>query len=151
MSRLSIICLTGPSVASFVKSCWLCRLILSSRPPEMSVCLRLDAVICYPALCIKWRYGDLVHAHSVHFVTVTPQHFHFVHKLLPSKERFFVVLVRYLFLNHIFFHALRLPYVFFLPPKSTEYIFGLTATTSFITSPPQSSFIVPKAFLFLSL
>ena len=39
--------------------------------------------------------------------------FSFVHELFPTKERSFVVLVRYLFLNHIFFHALRLPYVFF--------------------------------------
>ena len=43
----------GPSTASFAKSCWLCRLILSCRQPEMAVCQCLDAVICYPPLCIK--------------------------------------------------------------------------------------------------
>ena len=84
----------------------------------MSVCLRLDAAICYPALCIKWRYRDLVHAHSVHFVSLTPEDFHFVHKLLLFKERFFVVLVRYLFLNHIFFTPFALLMFFLL--TSTE-------------------------------
>ena len=36
------------------RGCWLCRLIHSFRPPDVAVCLRLDVVICYPALCIKW-------------------------------------------------------------------------------------------------
>ena len=146
MSRLSIICLTGPSVALFVKSCWLCHLIRSfCLPDDVPIRLRLDAIICYPALCIKWRYRDLVHTHSVHFVTLTPLKFHFVHELFPSKEHFFVVLVRYLFLNHIFFTPFA-----FLPTLFTEYIFGLTATTSSIKPPPHSSFIFPKAFLFLA-
>ena len=92
MSRLSIICLTDPSAVSFAKNCWLCRLIHSCRLPDVPVCPCLDAVICYPALCIKWRHGDLVHTHSVHFVALTSQYFHFVHELLPSKERFLVVI-----------------------------------------------------------
>ena len=149
MSQLSIICLTGLSAALFAKSCWLCHLILSCRQPEMPVCPRLDSVFCYPALCIKRWYGDLVHAHSVHLVTLALQYFHLVHELLPFKERFFVVLVRYLLLNHIFFTPFDF-LMFFSPSISTEYILGLTAITSFITSPPHSSFILPKTFLFLS-
>ena len=104
MSRWSIICLTGPSAAFFLKSCWLCRLIHSFRSLDVfvPVCQRADAIACYPALCIKWRYRDLVHARSVHCVALTPQDFHFVHKLFLPKERFFVLLVRYLFSNHNF-------------------------------------------------
>ena len=149
MSLLSIIWLMGPSAALFTKSCWLCRLILSCRQPDMSVCQGLYAVICYPALCIKRWYRDLVHAHSVHFVPLTSQDFHFLHELLPLKERFFVVLVRYLLLNHIFFTPFA--FLMFFLPTSTEYIFGLTAATSFIISPPHSSFILPKTFLFVAL
>ena len=147
MSQSCIICLTDPNAALSVKSCWLCRLILSCRQPKMPVCCRVDAVFCYPALCIKRRYGNLVHAHSVHLVAFAPRDFHLVHELLSLNERFFVVLVCYLLLNHIFFT----PFAFrmFFSPTSTEYIFGLTATTSFITLPPHSSFILPKAFLFL--
>ena len=108
-------------------------------PPNVfvSVRQRLYDIICYPALCIKWRYRGLVHAPSVRLVVLTPQDFHFVHELFPPKKGFFVVLVRYLFLNQFFFHPFR--------------IFGLTATTSSITSPPHSSFILPKTFLFLVL
>ena len=145
MSLLSIICLTGPSAALFVKSCWLCRLIPSCRQPEMAVCPRLDAVFSYPSLCIKRRYGYLVHAHSVHLLALTPQDFHLVHELLPLTERFFVVLVRYLLLNHIFFHALRLPYVVFahfhrvhLRPHCYDFLYHFSPT-----------FIFPKTFLFL--
>ena len=54
MSQLSIICLTGPSAASFVKSCWLCHLIPSFRP-SVPICQCVDSIICYPSLCIKWR------------------------------------------------------------------------------------------------
>ena len=105
MSQLYIICLTGPGAALFVKSFWLYRLIHSFRPPDVfvPVCQRLDAIICKSSLCIKWRYRDLVHAHSTHVMALTPQYFHFVHKLFPPKERFFVVLVRYHFFDHIFF------------------------------------------------
>ena len=38
ISLLSIICLTGLSAALSAKNCWLCRLILSCRQPEMAVC-----------------------------------------------------------------------------------------------------------------
>ena len=48
--------------------------------------------------------------------------FSFVHELFPTKEHSFVVLVRYLFLNHIFFHALRLPYVFFCLLYSCRHV-----------------------------
>ena len=122
MSLLSIICLTVPNAALFVKSCWLCRLIPSCRQPEMAVCRRADAVICYPSLCVKWRYGDLVHAHSIHLVAFNPQYFHLVHELLSLKERFFVVLVRYLLLNHIFFSRPSPSLCFFRPlPPSTSW------------------------------
>ena len=148
-SRLSIICLTGPSAALFEKSCWLCRLIRSSCSPDCSVpvCQRVHAVICYPALCIEWRYRDLVHAHPVHLVALTPQDLHFVHILFLPKERFFVVLVRYLLFYHVFFFT---PFAFFmlLPAFLIEYIFGLNANTSSIGSPPQSSFIFSRTFLF---
>ena len=121
MNRSSIICPTGPNAASFVKSCWLCRLILSCRQPEMPVCRRVHAVFCYPPLCIKWRYENLVHAHSVHLVAFTPQYFHLVHELLSLMKRFFIVLVRYLFLNHAFFSRPSPFSHFFLPlPPSTS-------------------------------
>ena len=104
----------------------------------MAVLPRLDAVFCYPTLCIKRRYGDLVHAHSVHLVALTPQVFHLVHELLPLTERFFVVLVGYLLLNHIFFHALRLPYVFFahfhrvhLGPHCYDFLYHFSPTFIF--------------------
>ena len=116
MSQLYIICLTGPSAGLFVKSFWLYRLIHSFRPPDVFVpiCQRLDAILCNPSLCIKWRYRDLVHAHSTHVMALAPQYFHFAHKLLPAKERFFVVLDGYHFFDQIFFHTLRLPYIFFV-------------------------------------
>ena len=59
----------------------------------MPVCRCVDAAICYPTLRVKWRYGDLVHAHSVHLVALAPQYFHLVHELLSLTKRFFVVLV----------------------------------------------------------
>ena len=150
MSPLSTICLTGPSAGLFVKSYWLCRLIRSSRWPDCSVpvCRRVHAVPCYPALCIEWPDRDLVHAHPVHLVALTPQYLHFVHVLFLSEQGFFVVLVGYLPFDHIFFT----PFAFFmlLPAFLIEHIFGLNATTSSIGSPPHSSFIFPKTFLFLT-
>ena len=127
MSLSSIVCLTGPSAALFVKSCWLCRLIPSFhlRDCSVPVCQRVDAIICYPALCIKWRYRDLVHAHSIHLVAFTPQDFHFVH-FLPLS-----------------------PSLYFFSAFFTEYIFSLIATTSLIAKPPHSSFILPKNVLFI--
>ena len=140
MSRLSVICWAGPSAGLFMKSCWLCHLIRSSPRPDCSVPVRqrVDSVARYPALCIEWRERDLVHAHSVHLVALTPQDF----------QGFFVVLVRYLSIDHIFFH----PVAFFMLLSAflIEYIFGLNATTSFIGSPPHSSFILPRTFLFLT-
>ena len=154
MSRLSIICLTGPSEALFVKSCWFFRLIRSPPPPppgpdcSVPVHQRVHAVACYLALLIEWRDRDLVITHPVHLVTLTRQDLHFVHVLFPSKERFFVMLVGYLPLDHIFFT----PFAFFmlLPAFLIEYIFGLGAITSSIGSPAHSSFILPKAVLFLA-
>ena len=151
MSPLSTIRLTGLSAGLFVKSYWLCRLIRNSRRPDCSVpvCQRVHAVACYPALCIEWRDRDLVHAHPVHLVALTTQDLHFLHVLFLSEQGFFVVLVGYLLFYHIFFFT---PFAFFmlLPAFLIEYIFGLNVTTSSISSPPHSSFIFPKTFLFLS-
>ena len=145
MSPLSTICLTGPSAGLFVKSCWLCRLIRSSRRPDYSVpvCQRVHAVACYPALCIERRDRDLVHAHPIHLVALTAQDLHFVHVLLHCSSRRLSP-----FRSHFFFT----PFAFFMffPAFLIEYIFGLNATTSSISSPPHSSFIFPKTFLFLS-
>ena len=149
-SLLFITCLTGPSAGLFVKCYWLCRLIRSSRRPDCSVpvCQRVHSIACYPALCIEWRYRDLVHAHSVHLVALTPQGLHFLHLLFLSEESFFVVLVLYLPFDHIFFT----PFAFFmlLAAFLIEHIFGLSATASSISSPPHSSFILSMAFLFLA-
>ena len=150
MRTLSTICLTGPSAGLFVKSCWLCHLICSSRLPDCSVpvCQRVHAIACYPVLCIEWRDRDLVHAHPVHLVALTTQDLHFVHVLFLSEQGFLVVLMGYLPFDHIYFT----PFAFFmlLPAFLIEYIFGLSATTSSINSPPHSSFIFLKTFLFLA-
>ena len=147
MSLLSIICLTGLSAALFAKSCWLCRLIPSCRQPEMSVCQGLYAVICFPSLCIKWRKRDLVHAHSVHFVPLTPQDFHFVHELPPFKERFFVVLVRYLFFQSHFFSRPSPSLYFFHPlPPSTSSALLLRLHLSLLPHIHLSSCLKPSYF-----
>ena len=152
MNPSSIICLTGPSATLFVKSCWLCRLIRSFRPPDVfvPVCQRVHAVVRYPALCIKWRIRDLVHGHSVHLVALALQDLHFVHILFPSEESFFIVLMRYLFFDHIFFTPFAF-LIFYLLAFSTEYILDLMATASSIATPAQSSFIFPRASLLIRL
>ena len=137
MSPLSTICLTDPSAGLFVKSCWLFHLIRSSRRPDCSVPVRqrVHAVACYSALCVEWRDRGLVHAHPVHLVALTAQYLHFVRVLFPSEERFFVVLVRYLPFDHIFFfHPLRLLYIFFgqlhrvhLRPYCKHFFYRLSA------------------------
>ena len=93
----------------------------------------------------QWRYRDLDHAHSVHLVALTSQDFYFVHELLSLKERFFVLPVCYLFLNHFFF-SLPLPSLCsFCPlPPSTSSALLLRLPLSLLPHIRLSSFPKPS-------